>query len=83
MKSLLKNLKRPIIYSIITATIFLTYLFTVGIPKTRAAAYYNLAQQQLGLGAISKADEYYREAIRSFPEAYLLEQYLEFRKANF
>jgi len=82
MKSKLHNLVKPIGTALIVATIFVAYMIVVGIPKTRAAAYYNLAVQQEGLGALKRADEYYKKSIESFPEGYIIQQYKRFQETK-
>lgn len=79
---LLRNLAKPIGVSIIIGAIFGIYMIAIGIPKTRAYAYYEIAIQQEGLGAIRKADEYFKKAIESFPEPYILAEYERFKDDN-
>lgn len=75
---LLRSLIKPLGVGIIVGVIFLTYMIIIGIPKTKAAGYYEIAIQQNGLGATKKADEYFKKAIDSFPEAYILTAYQNF-----
>ncbi len=75
----LKNLIKPIIVSVVLGFAFIIYMLLIGIPKTRAAGYYKLATDQEGLGAYAKADEYYKKAIESFPEPYIVERYAQFQ----
>lgn len=78
MTKLLRNLIKPIVAGIVVGLIFGTYMIVIGVPKTRAAAYYEIAMQQKGLGSTKKADEYFKKAIDSFPEAYILTAYQNF-----
>lgn len=78
MKSLLNKLYKPILAGIVIALVFLSYQYFIGIPKTRAAAYYNLAVESLGLGDKENAQLYFDLAIESFPEAYIVNEYQDF-----
>ena len=79
---LLKNLTAPVLTAFVIGTIFIVYMLVIGIPKTRAAGYYKLASDQEGLGAYTKAEEYYKLAIQNFPEPYIVRQYQEFQLAR-
>lgn len=78
----LKNLKYPILLSFVIGVAFVFYMLLIGIPKTRAAGYFNLAEQTKGLGANEKANEYYRKALESYPEKYILDAHEEFQEAR-
>lgn len=79
IRSLLPELKNILLVSIVVTSLFLVYLYFIGIPKTRAAAYYRLAANSAGLGEKSDAEEFFNKAIESYPEGYILEEYKKFQ----
>lgn len=82
MKSLLNNLFKPVLVGIVIGFIFLSYQYFIGVPKTRAAAYYNLAVESMGLGDSKNAQIYFELAIENFPEGYILKEYQDFISAR-
>lgn len=79
LKNQVNNLYKPILAAIALGAVFLTYMYFIGIPKTKAAAYYEMALQQQGLRANAKANEYFKKAIESYPEEYIVRAYSEFK----
>ena len=75
----LKNLIKPIIVAAVFALAFLTYMYFIGIPKTKAAGYYQLAVQQAGLGDTQKANEYFQKAISAYPEELIVNAYQKYK----
>ena len=78
----LKSFFLSILVGIIIGGIFLTYMFLIGMPKTQAANYYNLAKQQQGLGDKQKADEYFQKSIKAFLEPYIQKDYQDFQSTK-
>ena len=74
LKSIFKNTFYVVFASIITAGIFFAYFFTVGVPKTQARTYYNLAISELESGNKEKAKDDLQTALSYWAEPYIQEK---------
>jgi len=73
----MKNKKILKISAAVTATCliviftFLIYFYTIGIPKTQARNYYNLALEDIQSGNLKKAEEKLKKALSYWEEEYI------------
>lgn len=70
----IKGLIKASLLSITLASIFLSYLYFVGIPKTTARNLYNQAESALAVGNKEKAYSLLQQAVISYPEKYIVEE---------
>lgn len=84
MKSLLdRSFTKSLITAFIIAIAFLTYMYFIGIPKTQAAGFFNMAQRQEAFGAKKEAQRYYELALEAFQENYIQREYERFLTKNY
>lgn len=74
----IKGLIKASLLSITLASLFLSYLYFIGIPKTNARNLYNQAETALSLGNIDKAYMLLRQAVNAWPEEYIVEELKSF-----
>lgn len=71
IKKLLKTSVLVGLVCVITVAAFLLYFYTIGIPKTQARSYYNLAIQALEDGKKEEAIENLKTALSNWNEPYI------------
>jgi outer membrane protein assembly factor BamD (BamD/ComL family) len=78
-KSLLKKVLLIAITSVIVGLIYGSYFYFLGIPKTQARNYYNMAIKDLEDGKISDAKDKLEQAVNYWPEEYIEEKLKELK----
>lgn len=73
-KDLAKNLLKAFIVSLVVAGIYMAYYVTIGIPKTQARNYFNLANSDLEVGDKESALKNLETAKGFWPEQYVLDK---------
>ena len=71
---MIKNLSKVFLVSIVIAALFLGFMYFIGIPKTQARNYYNLAIQDEAKGDTQKELQDLKTAINFWPEEYILQK---------
>jgi hypothetical protein len=77
MPKFLKNFLKLTAVSAFAAISFLSYMYFIGIPKTKAALFYNLAVTELKSGNSLIAEAYLKDALSYWREKYILEKLKE------
>jgi len=70
-KSFLKTSGIVVIVCIAVAAVYMLYFYTIGVPKTQAREYYNLAMTDLQSGERNKAIEELQKALTYWHEGYI------------
>lgn len=68
---MLKQIAYSLTISLLVAGTFLTYMFLIGIPKTKARNYYNQAMIARQEGDEAKAQENFEKALNYWNEEYI------------
>ncbi len=71
---MIKKFSVFVLVSIAVGALFLSYMYFIGVPKTKARNFYNLAVQAEKDGNKSKELEYLHQAADYWPEQYILQK---------
>lgn len=82
LKNNIREMFYSLVVSIIVASIFITYIYFVGIPKTKARNEYNKAVIELKLGNEDAVEMHLENALNHWNEKYIRETLLELEESN-
>lgn len=70
-KELRRDILKMLAFSVLVTVGFFVYYYFIGIPKTQARNYYNLAEKYLGLNDKQIARRYLFQGLQIWPEDYI------------
>lgn len=74
IKKLAKVSVLVLVVSLVSTGLYMLYFYTIGIPKTQARTYYNLAISALKEGKKDEAKQDLEKALQNWKEPYIQEE---------